>query len=207
MAHIQQFRFIEFIKSIFPEYFSESTVLEIGALDINGSVRKFFNSCTYTGIDIGAGKGVDIISHGEDFPAKANSYDVVLSCECMEHNPEYAKTWLNMIRVLKNNGLLIMTCATFGRKQHGTSNSNPQDSPLTTQIKQDYYRNLIKEDFQFVQPDYFFKDHIFTYDHSSNDLYFVGIGKHATNEQVSRFQIAKNSIKDFYEKVSREGLF
>ena len=88
MAHIQQFRFLHFIKEILPSYFKEKKVLEVGSLDINGSVRGLFVDCDYTGIDVASGKGVDWVVNGEDFAAPANSMDVVISCECFEHNPE-----------------------------------------------------------------------------------------------------------------------
>ena len=125
------------------DYFSNAKVLEIGSLDINGSVRRLFKQCNYTGIDVGLGEGVDKVAKGENFSADANTYKTIISCECMEHNPEYDKTWLNMVRLLSRDGLMIMTCATYGRRQHGTLESNPADSPLTIGIGQNYYRNLI----------------------------------------------------------------
>ena len=47
MAHIQQFRFINFISQVLPEFFYSKKVLEIGSLNINGSVRRFYNDCEY----------------------------------------------------------------------------------------------------------------------------------------------------------------
>ncbi len=206
MAHVQQFRFISFIKQLLPHYFEGKKVLEIGSLNINGSVRTFFESSEYIGVDVASGKDVDIISNGEDFSDKANSYDVIISCECMEHNPMFEKTWLNMIRLLKNDGLMIMTCATYGRAQHGTSVNEPISSPLTISLGQDYYRNLTKHDFEFVKLSKFFIDFTFETDSSSHDLYFVGLGIDANQKHLSDFDSGKKYMKDFYEKISREGL-
>jgi len=206
MAHAQQFRFIGFINQVLPEFFESNIVLEIGSLNINGSIRSFFNSCDYTGIDVAPGLDVDIVSKGEDFKAEANSYDVIISCECMEHNPMYKKTWLNMLRLMKDDGLLIMTCATFGRAQHGTSINEPVSSPLTVQLGQNYYKNLIQSDFEFIDLSNFFSDCVFETDYSSQDLYFVGIGSNVSNDIKERFSSGKKIMKDFYQNIAREGL-
>ena len=206
MAHSQQFRFINFVKQTHPSYFSGKTVLEIGSLNINGSVRSFFIDSIYTGIDVAEGKDVDLVVNGEDHRGDANSFDVVISCECFEHNPEYEKTFINMVRLLKNDGLLIMTCATYGRPQHGTSLSSPADSPLTVNQGQDYYKNLVQEDFNFLNLSHFFSDYFFVTDHSSHDLYFLGIGKDADANKIANFSICKTKAITFYNHLARLGL-
>lgn len=180
--------------------------MEIGALNINGSVRDFFVDCDYTGIDVAEGKDVDLVINGENFNGPANSVDVVISCECFEHNPEYEKTWLNIIRVLKRDGLLIMTCATYGRKQHGTSRSSPNDSPLTVRNGQEYYKNLTENDLLFVNLPHFFADYFFATDYSSSDLYFFGLGKESDPINISRFENGKAKALEFYRKLAAEGL-
>lgn len=207
MAHMQQNRFIGFVREAFPEYFSGVRCLEVGALDINGSARSFFESCDYIGIDVALGKGVDLACKGEDFPGEANSFDTVLSCECMEHNPGYEKSWLNMIRVLKDDGLMLMTCATAGRRQHGTRKSDPRSSPLTIGLGQDYYRNLQEADFRFVDLNHFFSRHVFLVDHSHADLLFFGLGRKASSDTQVRFDARIESLAAFYEKISRDGEF
>ena len=44
MSHQQQLIFVASVKDQFPEYFSQTKVLEVGSLNINGSVRQFFNN-------------------------------------------------------------------------------------------------------------------------------------------------------------------
>jgi len=146
MSHPAQLKFIEITKSLFPEMFVGRKVLEIGSLDINGSVRSFFENCDYTGLDIAPGRGVDVVCEGQKYDAPSASFDVVLSCEVMEHNPFWEDTLKNMIHLLSPGGLLVMSCATKGRKEHGTSRSEVASSPLTVAKGWEYYRNLTRTD-------------------------------------------------------------
>lgn len=206
MSHSQQIRFLNFIRETLPIYFKEKKVLEVGSLDINGSVRSMFVDCDYIGIDVADGKGVDLVVNGENLSGDANSMDVVISCECFEHNPEYDKTLLNMVRLLKRDGLMIMTCATYGRGQHGTSLVSPESSPLTVQKGQDYYRNLIEDDFNFLVMNHFFGEYFFVTDYSNSDLYFVGLGREADSMMLTELTKGKERAMHFYVELARSGL-
>ncbi|MEO8736782.1 MAG: class I SAM-dependent methyltransferase [Edaphobacter sp.] len=146
MSHPGQHEFVALTKSLFPHGFSGRKVLEIGSLDINGTVRGFFSNCDYTGLDVAAGPGVDVVCEGQKYDAPDASFDVVICCEVMEHNPYWVETFNNMIRLLKPGGLMIMSCATPWRPEHGTSRSNPNNSPLTIDKGWEYYRNLSARD-------------------------------------------------------------
>lgn len=176
MSHKEQHQFIEFVKLTYGSYFTNSKVLEVGSLDINGSVRHFFTECDYTGIDVGPGPGVDLVVQGQDYDGPNDDFDVVISCECFEHNPFWKETFTNMHRVCKPNGLFVMTCATTGRREHGTSRSTPQDSPLTIAAGWDYYKNLTEQDFLDVfNLDEMFSSYSFIVNSKAHDLYFVGV--------------------------------
>ena len=55
------------MKARFPQYFDNVEVIEIGSLDINGSVRDFYgNTPRYIGVDLAEGKGVDLVAEGQD---------------------------------------------------------------------------------------------------------------------------------------------
>lgn len=174
MAHPAQNEFIGRIRDIFPGHFRSSRVLEIGSLDINGTIRGLFTDCDYTGIDVGPGPGVDIVCEGQSYDAPAESFDVVISCETMEHNPYWAETFANMVRLASPAGLILMTCATVGRKEHGTTRTTPADSPLTVAKGWDYYRNLTARDFEqagVLAPLAFT---FFATSYDDYDLYFAG---------------------------------
>lgn len=176
MSHQQQLDFIEQLKNQNPEYFSNVKVLEVGSLNINGSIRPFFENCEYLGIDIGEGKDVDFVSKGEEYNAPDNTFDVTVSCECFEHNPYWVETFNNMFRMTKPLGLIVITCATTGRAEHGTTRTTPADSPLT--LEWDYYKNLTQEDFEKnINLDELFEDYAFIHNPTSCDLYFYGMKK------------------------------
>ena len=70
-----------------------------------------------------------------------------------------------------------MTCATTGRREHGTARSAPDSSPLTVAKGWgDYYKNLTQEDFE---KHFDLSEHFSEYHFSTNarpaDLYFYGI--------------------------------
>lgn len=148
MAHSTQQDFISYVKNKFPNLFENVRVLEIGSLDINGTMRTFFSNCDYLGIDVGEGKGVDLVCQGQEYDAPDESYDVCTSGECFEHNPYWAQTFANMVRMCKSNGLVLFTCATTGRKEHGTTRTDSESSPLTVDIGWEYYKNLDEQDFR-----------------------------------------------------------
>jgi SAM-dependent methyltransferase len=178
MAHIQQKVFISELKNKYNHFFKNKKVLDVGSLDINGSMREFFEHCNYTGIDVGEGKGVDIVCQGQDYDAPDESFDVVCSAECFEHNPYWFETFENMIRMCKKGGLLFFTCATEGRPEHGTSRTTPDCSPLTVELGWTYYQNLTEQDLtERLNLDDHFSSYEFSINSETCDLYFWGIKK------------------------------
>src|SRR5471032_185570 len=99
MSHPEQIDFIKKASAAFPQFFVGGRVLEIGSLDINGSARAHFKADEYIGLDVGPGPGVDIVCEGQKYDAPDSSFDTVLSCECLEHNPYWAETIENMFRL------------------------------------------------------------------------------------------------------------
>jgi SAM-dependent methyltransferase len=169
MSHQQQLDFVQSVKDEFPEYFKGTKVLEVGSLNINGSVRQFFEPGQYTGCDLGEGAGVDIVCEGHELPYPNESFDVVISCECFEHDRHWEKTFQKMIDLARKGGLVIFSCATIGRPEHGTTRTSPADAPFTN----DYYRNLREEDFDQFKSS--FNSYRFSQCLRPRDLYFWGL--------------------------------
>jgi len=176
MAHKQQFDFVQKVKLKYPTYFFQKKVLEVGSLNINGTVRDFFSYCDYLGIDVGEGPSVDLVCEGQTLDHPENTYDTTVSCECFEHNPFWVETFKNMHRMTKSNGLVFMSCATTGRPEHGTTRTSPKDSPLTIGKGWDYYKNLTEQDFRDnLNINDMFSSYIFEVGRLHCDLYFYGI--------------------------------
>jgi SAM-dependent methyltransferase len=143
MAHKEQLEFVSGIKEKYPQFFNNRRVVEIGSRNINGTVRDLFHKCRYTGVDLEEGEGVDVV---EDYANYLDSsfleigtlYDVIVSCEALEHDRYWGITLERMYYALKPGGLLLVTAAGVGREEHGTSKSKPEDSPSTN----GYYRNI-----------------------------------------------------------------
>lgn len=176
MAHETEMAFIRSVRDKFPQVFTNARVLEIGSLNINGSIRQFFENCEYIGIDVAPGNCVDIVCQGQDFDDADESYDMTVSCECFEHNPYWVETFLNMIRMTKPGGVVTVTCATTGREEHGTSRTSPYASPLTISIGWEYYKNVAESDFrEFIDLDAHFSSYEFSIHEKGCDLYFWGV--------------------------------
>jgi hypothetical protein len=149
MAHSEQIEFIRLMRDfVFP---SCGSVLEIGSYQVNeiGRLREIFSGCSYTGVDLVAGPGVDVVASGHNVNLPTDSFDVTISAECFEHNPLWRATLYNMHRMTKPGGIVIVTCASTGRIEHGTSRSTqPTYSLRTTALGWDYYMNLTLDDFE-----------------------------------------------------------
>jgi hypothetical protein len=179
MAHWEQQLFVQSVKASFPSFFKGGRIIEIGSLDINGTVRGFFEEpAEYIGVDLGPGRGVDVVCEGQDYDGATNSFDVAISVECFEHNPHWKATFLNMVRMVRDEGLVVMTCATTGRPEHGTSRSDAGSSPLTVGKGWEYYKNLTEADFrEAFDMNSMFEDYCFNVNTNSHDLYFWGLVK------------------------------
>jgi len=197
MASAVQHEFIEILARHLPGYFRGAKVLEVGSLDVNGSIRPFFDHCEYIGIDVAEGDGVDVVCQGQDYDGPDDSFDHVVSCEAMEHNPAWKETFANMIRLCRPGGMVSMTCAAIGRREHGTTRSSPESSPLTVHMGWDYYRNLSPGDFS----DAFdlgthFAHHGFWHNWAAYNLYFAGIkrGTERAGESALEWQAFERAV-------------
>lgn len=164
MAHRQQRSWTMQMAGLFPSHFRNKSVIDIGSADLNGSVRHLFKSCYYIGVDIWRGPNVDIIwKHNFPFGVPA---DIYISCECFEHNSRWAMEFEGMLSHAQD--MVIMTCASTGRAEHGTKETTPENSPHTT----DYYKNLTQVDLEPLIKDlYWYK---FFYNPFPGDIYFIG---------------------------------
>lgn len=158
------------MKNLLPSFFSKVRVVDFGSLDINGSNRELFADSEYVGVDLGPGRNVDVVCQAAKFKPDV-APDVVISTEMLEHDADWINSVANMVRILRPGGLLLLTCATEGRPEHGTRRADPEASPYT----HSYYQNLTTEDLDLaLKPDRFHEFH-FEVNQTWCDLYFWGV--------------------------------
>ncbi len=177
MSHRVQRQFCKRVREKFPDYFHKKNVADVGSLNINGCNIDFFISCNYTGIDIIPGPNVDVVDDLDNYVNKSylsnmiETFDTIISTECLEHDKHFEITLRRMYYALKPGGLLIITAAGEGRKEHGTHENSPQDSPGTNE----YYKNITNGMFSDILPPVHFTTYYINQEKSHKDIQFYGI--------------------------------
>lgn len=96
--------------------------VEIGSLDVNGSIRQILQGkcALYTGVDSQEGNGVDVVADGLQY-LKSIAYkpELILCCECLEHDPNAWLTIHGMRDTLAAGGYLLVTSPAYGFPYHG----------------------------------------------------------------------------------------
>lgn len=180
MAHPEQVTFCKSVQALHPSFFSNRLVLDIGSLDINGNNHYLFDNCMYIGVDLKPGKNVDIVSKGHELKFPDESFDLIISTECFEHDYYYKKTLPNILRMIKPGGMFMFSCATTGRPEHGTRMTTPEDAPFMSDFGEwgDYYKNLDENDIrEVIDIEKIFEIFNFSINKNSHDIYFWEIKK------------------------------
>ena len=95
------------------EHFS---VLEVGSANVNGGLRDHkLPNMDWVGVDLVNGSGVDhVIKVGDKLPFNNNSFDLLIASSVFEHDVQFWNTFLEMARVLKSEGLLLLVMPSQG---------------------------------------------------------------------------------------------
>jgi len=106
-----------------PDLVKGQMVLEVGAQDVNGSVRPFVESMeplAYMGVDSAAGDRVDQVIDCEKLCEQVGSgtWDLVISTEMLEHVRDWRTCCDQMVRAIKHNGFLLLTTRSPGYPYH-----------------------------------------------------------------------------------------
>lgn len=107
----------------------DKRVLEVGACNVNGSVRPLVEAMgpsLYLGIDREPGDGVDALVDAEDLAEflPVADWDLVISTEMLEHVDHWAVCLAQMCEMLAPGGRLILTTRSVGFPYH----PYPQDT-------------------------------------------------------------------------------
>ena len=110
-------------KYLTEEDIKEKLVIEIGSIDVNGSLRPIAEAHgprRYLGVDIVKGPGVDEICSVHDLVKRfgRESFDLAISSEMIEHVQDWRDAISQMKAVLKPGGVLIFTTRSYPFPYH-----------------------------------------------------------------------------------------
>ena len=120
---------IQFVARVLqPEDVKGMFIIEAGALDVNGSVRKLLESAEpskYIATDMREGNGVDVVCMAENLPAMfgCESADIVICLEMLEHAEDWKAALRGLLQVMCIGGSLVLTTRSPGFPVH----SYPED--------------------------------------------------------------------------------
>ena len=103
-----------------------ATVVDIGGLAVNGSIRKEIEKLgfVYICVDMVVGEGVDIVMKpGDKMPFSVGSVDLIISTSCFEHDPLFWMTFKEMCKIIKMGGHIYINAPSNG-KYHGYPGDN-----------------------------------------------------------------------------------
>ena len=113
------------VKNLSIEEIKGKRIVEVGACDVNGSLRPIIESwgspAQYVGVDITKGPGVDIICNAENIHDifGIESFDIVIATELLEHVKHWRRVISNIKNVCKTSGKILITTRSKGFKYHG----------------------------------------------------------------------------------------
>lgn len=126
----------QFVQSVLSTLPPRREVIEIGSLDVNGAVRQFLPDAYYIGVDMRAGKGVDVVA---DALVWRPSYpvDTVLCLNTIEHYRRQEGLIKACYEMLVPGGVLIFVGPVDPFPRHRMGEGTP---------RKQFYRNVTPED-------------------------------------------------------------
>jgi len=102
-------------------------VLDVGGLDVNGSLRAPYEKLLkmkYISLDIEEHPSVDVVMKpGDSFPFQDETFDLVVSTSCFEHDPCFWLTFREICRITKKGGFIYVNAPSNG-PYHGHPGDN-----------------------------------------------------------------------------------
>ena len=118
--------FVDF-KNIYLSKFKDKSIklIELGSMAVNSSVKlNLDKNIDYTGVDIFKGENVDIVLKDPyKLPFENESVDVVISISTFEHTEFFWLSYLEILRILRNDGLFFLNAPSNSKfHRHETDN-------------------------------------------------------------------------------------
>src|SRR5436190_5725936 len=107
------------LKKSYPGHFSGASVLEIGSMEWNGSVRSFFAGVgKYIGVDHASGPGVDVVRRAEETVFCPGAFDTLVCLSLFEHDPSWKASFEHNLQWLREGGLAFVCWGAEGNLRH-----------------------------------------------------------------------------------------
>lgn len=94
---------------------SDGKIVDLGAMNVNGSYRELFPGGDYVGVDLEQGPGVDVVlSDVYHLPFEDASVDLILSGQMLEHCGQFWRVFNEIHRVLGPGGRAYLIAPSSG---------------------------------------------------------------------------------------------
>jgi len=105
----------DFVSICVENFIFEAPIYEFGSLQVKGQegfadLRPYFPNKEFIGTDFRQGLGVDKIMNLHKLPLKKESIGSAICVETLEHTKHPFKAMSEIYRVLKPNGICVITC-------------------------------------------------------------------------------------------------
>lgn len=116
--HLGNKGWLDRLKQVYPEAF-KGAILELGSLDINGSVRPWFAGASrYVGVDIVKGPGVDVVCNAKDTRFLEGEFDTLVAFSLFEHDPQWKESFAHNLPWLRAGALIFLCWGAEGNPRH-----------------------------------------------------------------------------------------
>lgn len=107
-------------RATFETFSCPEPILEVGSCEVTGQeriadLRRFHPDTRYVGTDLRQGAGVDVVAHVESLPYKDRTFGTVIALNLLEHVPRFWIGIEELQRVMRDDGLLIISCPFYFR--------------------------------------------------------------------------------------------
>jgi hypothetical protein len=174
VSQLEQIHFLHNVRSLFPDLFLRSSVLEIGSIKLDDSVHELFDSCNHTNVALTENPIADLSELAQQSVRGGKLFDVAISHQSLKNDPQWRKTFSKMCEVTRDLIILTVSIAPVEHSENSAgvspSASDHRGQPTKLSIEEFVSLSLNKH----------FTEYEISHVTASNELYFWGLLKSAS---------------------------